>query len=41
MYDKAYGGADMAREESAAMSPDMPLGENSVMSTVSITYEVK
>jgi uncharacterized protein len=41
MYDKAYGGADMAREQSAAMSPDMPLGENSVMSTVSITYEVK
>lgn len=40
MYDRAYGGADMAME-SASVAPQMPTGENSVMSTVSITYEVK
>ncbi len=40
MYDRAYGGADMAME-SSAMSPEMPVGENTIRSTVSITYEVK
>jgi uncharacterized protein len=41
MYDKSYyGGADMMAE-SASVSPDMPLGENTIRSTISITYEVR
>lgn len=40
MYDRGYGG-DMAVAESAAMAPDMPIGENEIRSTVSITYEIK
>lgn len=41
MYDgKSYAGADMMAE-SAPMSPSMPVGENTIKSTVSITYEVK
>jgi hypothetical protein len=41
VYDRSYGlgGASMA--ESAAIAPDMPIGENTIKSTVSITYEVK
>lgn len=40
MYDRGYGG-DMAFAESAAVAPDMPIGENTITSNVSITYEVK
>ncbi len=40
MYDRAYGGADMMNE-SSAMSPEMPIGENTIRSTISITYEVR
>jgi uncharacterized protein len=40
MYDKAYGGAD-AMNESASVSPQMPIGENTIKTTVSITYEIK
>lgn len=39
MYDKAYGGDMM--NESASVAPQMPIGENEVKTTVSITYEVK
>lgn len=41
MYDKYGYGGDMAMEQSAMSAPSMPTGENTVMSTVSITYEVK
>ncbi len=44
MYDKAYGG-NMAMEESyrmdAASAPAMPVGENTIMSNVTITFELK
>ena len=41
MYDRAYGG-EMAMDSSfKAISPEMPIGENEIKSTVSITYEVK
>lgn len=39
MYDRGYGG-DMV-EQSASAAPQMPVGENTIRSTVSITYEVK
>lgn len=39
MMEKAYGGAMVA--DSIAVAPQMPVGENTVKSTVSITYEVK
>ena len=35
-----YGGMDVA-QESAAMAPAMPVGENEIMSTVNLTYEVR
>lgn len=41
MYDRGYAGADMVMNESKSVAPSMPTGENSVKSTVSITYEVK
>jgi len=40
MYDRGYGG-DMAMESSAMAAPQMPVGENTIRSSVSITYEVK
>jgi len=40
MYSRDYGGADMAMSEGAA-SPQMPIGENEIRSTISITYEVR
>lgn len=39
MYDKGYGG-DMMRPEDA-VSPDMPVGENTVTSAVNLTYEIR
>lgn len=38
-----YGGDMMARSESAVMAsaPNMPTGENSITSTVNITYEIR
>jgi uncharacterized protein len=41
MYDRSYMGGDMAMAEEAKMSPQMPVGENEIKSTVSITYEVR
>lgn len=40
VYDRGYGGAEMSMD-SAAVSPQMPIGENEIKSTVSITYEVR
>ncbi len=40
MYDRAYTGGD-AMNESASVSPQMPIGENTIKTTVSITYEIK
>lgn len=44
-YPTPYGyGGDMmmsARAESAAVAPDMPTGENTIRSVVSITFEIK
>jgi uncharacterized protein YggE len=39
MYERAYGGDMM--NASAMVAPDMPIGENTIKSSVSITYEVK
>ena len=39
MMEKAYGGA--MTSDAVAVAPQMPVGENTVKSTVSITYEVK
>lgn len=41
MYDYGYGGDMMMKAESAAVSPRMPMGENSITSTVNITYEIR
>ena len=38
----AYGrGGDMAVMESKAMAPEIPVGENKIVSNVSVTYEIK
>lgn len=38
----AYGrGGDMAVMESKAMAPDLPVGENKIVSNVSVTYEIR
>ena len=40
MMNQAYGGAEMMADKSMTV-PQMPVGENTIKSTVSITYEVK
>lgn len=41
MYDRAYAGDAAVMNESGYKAPSMPIGENEVKSTVSITYEIK
>ncbi|MBP9772131.1 MAG: SIMPL domain-containing protein [Candidatus Pacebacteria bacterium] len=41
MYSKVGMGYDMAVAESAPIAPELPMGENSVMANVSITYEIR
>ncbi len=40
MMNQGYGGPEMM-SDAKSVSPEMPVGENTVKSTVSITYEVK
>ncbi len=40
MSEQAYGG-DMMSADYKSISPEMPIGENEIKATVSITYEVK
>lgn len=40
-YGYGYGGDMAVMENSMRTSPDMPVGENEVTSTVNITYEIK
>lgn len=40
-YAYGRGGADMAVMESKAIAPELPAGENKIVSNVSVTYEIR